>query len=268
MRLLAALVLPVAALLAPMAAWAQPNDLPIPAATTDKYPPGVTVRRTPAGPVYADARGRTLYGMDMRTLLRWSPDAAQYCQAACQTVWQAQLAPSDAVVNIRFPLGFGGQRTPPDPRYVPNQTAPDWTVIAGPQGPQWVYKGWHMVFVRRGDKPGSTAHDGADSSTWNTLKFVPPVPKVVAPGDVAPRFTGRGYVLTDGAGRTLFTGKCSADCTAWQPFVGGMASAPMGQWNIDTSGDRPQWRYRGKPVFVGHSGDPADLPRGGKAIAP
>ena len=86
---------------------AQPADLPIPAATTSEYPPGVTVRQTASGPVYADARGHTLYGMDMRTLLRWSPDAAQYCKDACAENWEPLLAPADAKPNIVFPRGFG-----------------------------------------------------------------------------------------------------------------------------------------------------------------
>jgi hypothetical protein len=64
-------------------AWAQPADLPIPAATTTEYPAGISVARTAAGSVYVASDGRTLYGMDMRTLLRSGADAAQYCQAVC-----------------------------------------------------------------------------------------------------------------------------------------------------------------------------------------
>ena len=62
--------------------------------------------------------------------------------------------------------------------FIQNQKAPDWTVIQGAQGPQWVYKGWHMVFVRKGEAPGSAAHEGDGNLSWNTMKFVPPVPKV------------------------------------------------------------------------------------------
>jgi predicted lipoprotein with Yx(FWY)xxD motif len=273
------LLLAFAALLGTAAAQAQPVDLPIPAATTDRYPPGVKVRQTAAGPVYTDAKGRTLYGLDLRTVLRWSPNPAQYCQQDCQALWQPMLAPATVPVNLLYPRAFGDRAQPPPPGAPPpppgpaplppgfhaNQRAPDWTVIAGASGPQWVYKGWHMVFVRRGDKPGATSFDGADEQTWNTLKFVPPVPQLVAPGTVASRFVDGGYVLVDTAGHTLFTGTCAADCAQWQPLAGAMASAPVGQWAIDRSGDTAHWRYRGKPVYV--SRDEA-LPAGGKVLRP
>ena len=57
-------------------------------------------------------------------------------------------------------------------------------MIAGPAGPQWVYKGWHTVYVRNGDGCASTRFDGAENQTWNTLKFVPPMPVVEAPAGI------------------------------------------------------------------------------------
>ena len=103
------------ALLSPPSLLAQPADLPIPAARTSEYPAGISVRQTRAGPVYADARGRTLYGLDMRTVLRWSPDASQFCKDRCPD-WEPLLAPADAKPTIMFPRGFGG---PPPPRGAP-----------------------------------------------------------------------------------------------------------------------------------------------------
>ena len=82
------------ALAMPFAAKAQPVDLPIPAATTSEYPPGVSVKQTKAGPVYVDAKGRTLYGMDMRVLIRWAPDPSKYCKEACAETWAPLLAPA------------------------------------------------------------------------------------------------------------------------------------------------------------------------------
>ena len=183
------------ALLAPVCALAQPADLPIPPATTDHYPPGVAVRQTAAGPVYADAAGHTLYGMDMRTLVRWSPDPAQFCQSECAANWEPMLAPAEAKPNVVFPRGFGnrprGNMNAVPTGFIAPQTAPDWTIIAGPQGPQWVYKGWHMVFARKGEVPGQAGFDGADQRSWNTLKFVPPVPKLTTPANVAPVFVSQ-----------------------------------------------------------------------------
>jgi predicted lipoprotein with Yx(FWY)xxD motif len=272
----------------PSAVYAQPADLPIPAATTGEYPPGVTVRRTKAGPVYADARGRTLYGMDMRTLVRWAPDPALHCRDDCARTWEPLLAPTSAKPNVVFPRGFGGP--PPAPGQgaagaaaqrgerapgqavlpqgmILNQRAPDWTVIAGPSGPQWVYKGWHMVYLRKGDRPGSTAHDGESQMTWNTLKFVPPVPKLEAPQGVAPLFIGGDYALTDKSGRVLYTGTCTAACD-WTPLSAPMAGRGFGEWAVDLSGDRPQWTWRGKPVYVSQEDDPVNAPAGGAVLRP
>lgn len=246
-------------------ALAQPADLPIVAATTSEYPAGVRVAKTKAGPVYVDARGLTLYGMDMRTVLRWSPDASKYCTGECASQWEPLLAPAGAKPNIQFPQGFG--RTPPPPGFVNPQAAPDWTVIQGPSGPQWVYKGWHLAYTRKGSKPGSTEFEGAENKIWNTLKFVPPVPQITAPLNVKTIFAKGAYALADKDGRVLFAGKCASDCS-WQPFTGGLASRGIGEWTVDHTAQSPQWRYRGKPVFVSTEDDPASPPKGGTALRP
>ncbi len=273
----ALLPLLAAALFAPAAALAQPADLTIPPATTTTYPPGVATAKTPSGTVYTNRRGITLYGMDMRTLLRHGPDPAQYCTGECAATWEPLLAPANAVVNIRYPGSPGRSRAdgagdPDAAKYLDNRKAPDWTVIAGPQGPQWVYKGWHMVFTRRGDAKRSVAYDGAGDGTaekvWNTLKFVPPVPVIVAPTNVTTRFAGGAHVLADKGGRLLYSGKCKDDCGAWRPFTAGMASLPIGQWTVSLAGDVPQWAWRGKPVFVAIDDEPANLPAAARLLQP
>lgn len=270
-------------------AHAQPSDLPIPPATTSEYPNGISVAKLPGGPVYVDAKGRTLYGMDMRTLKRFGPDPAQYCKDECARDWEPVLAEEGTKPNIAFPAGFSrliqqallsgkqfrpggepGTEVDEEGRtfYSNPQEAPDWTVIAGPQGPQWVYKGWHMVFTRKDEKPGSAKFEGAENMTWNTLKFVPPVPEIVAPKEVTTAFVDGAYVLADDEGRLLFTGRCHRECADWVPLVGGMMSREIGSWQVDLARDSPQWTYRGKPVFVSDSTDPALLPSGGEVLRP
>lgn len=251
-------------------ASAQPADMPIPAATTDKYPQGVRVARTPTGAVYADSKGRVLYGMDMRTLLRWGPDPSQYCVDQCAVDWSPLLAPAGAEPNIVYPRDVerGQRRAPPPPGFYTQRDAPDWTVIAGPQGPQWVYKGWHLVFVRRGEKPGSIAFDGAEGKTWNTLKFVPPVPKITAPTNVQAIAMDGGYALADSDGRVLFAGDCGDSCADWRPFGAGMASAGVGEWAVSRTGDTPSWTYRGQPVFVAQDDEPNKAAPWGKLLRP
>jgi predicted lipoprotein with Yx(FWY)xxD motif len=262
------LLLATRALLVPATAGAQPVDLPIPAAKTSQYPPGISVRNTATGPVYVNARNQTLYGMDMRTVIRWSPDAAQYCQAECAKDWQPILAPEGSRPNIKFPTGpNANSRQPPPAGFVAPQSAPDWSVIVGPAGPQWVYKGWHLVFVHNGDKPGSSKYDGTDNLTWNTLKFVPPVPQVAAPPGIKPVFHKGAYLLADIGGHALFTGRCGKGC-AWTPFAAPLAGRGMGDWAVDVSGELPQWRWKGRKVYVSQKDDPMMAPAEAKVLRP
>ena len=148
------------------------------------------------------------------------------------------------------------------------QNAPDWTVVEGPAGPQYVYKGYNMVYVRKGDKPRSTAFDGAEGKTWNTLKFVPPVPKLTAPNGVGSTWMDDAYLLTDKDGKLLYTGRCGRDCAGWKPLAAGIASQGLGEWTVDRNAARPQWLYRGKPVYVAADDSLASLPRSSVALRP
>ncbi|MFM6930702.1 MAG: hypothetical protein ACKOUT_00485 [Novosphingobium sp.] len=277
----------LASLFVAQAASAQPADLPIAPARTDKYPNDFKVIRTKSGPVYATGGGHTLYGMDMRTLISFGADPALYCKDECARDWEPMLAPPGTKPNIVFPRGFGSP--PPPPGQAPRpaappaagnsdlnqdglyntQRAPDWTVIQGASGPQWVYKSWHLVFTRKGDKPGSTEHDGAGNLTWNTLKFVPPVPTLKAPQSVAAAYHGGAYIFTHKDGRALFTGSCKKGCPDWSPLTAPAAGHGLGDWTVSRSGDSPQWFYRGKPVYVGAAlDDPAPIPANGKVLHP
>lgn len=246
-------------------ALAQPADLPIPAATTAIYPPRVTVVATLTGPAYADAKGRTLYGLDLRTVLRWSPDPALFCRQACAETWEPLLAPPGSTPSVQYPRG---NRAVVPAGFVAPESAPDWTIIAGPAGAQWVYKGWHMVYTRRGDKRGSSQFDGTEDRRWNTLKFVPPAPIIVAPPGIKPALADGNYVLTDAAGRTLFTGTCAGVCADWQPLLGAMASRGVGEWTVGAGQSGPQWQYRGKPVFVSSEDVPGRVPPRASVLRP
>lgn len=303
------LIFPVLMLAAqlPVAALAQPIDIPIPAATTTEFPAGVGVAKVSDGQVYVGPGGRTLYGMDMRMVARWSVDTSKYCADRCQE-WEPLLAPAGATPNLtmfrgfRGPPGGGGGASPagragaapgaaaaarpaeagPSAQQLAafygqggapvgmftQQNAPDWTIVDGPAGPQWVYKGYNMVYVRKGDRPHSTAFEGADGQIWNTLKFIPPVPKLTAPGGVGSSFVKDAYVLTDKDGKLLYTGRCGNDCTSWTPLAAGVASQGVGEWTVDRSTDRPQWLYRGKPVFIASDEKLASLPRSTVALRP
>jgi predicted lipoprotein with Yx(FWY)xxD motif len=265
-------------------ALAQPSDHPIPAVKTTEYPAGIKVAQAQPYPVFVDAQGRTLYGLDLRSgIVRYSPNPAMYCKQHCGPEWEPLLA-TGMQPNLT-PGGFGGpgggQRpaAPPQgatgapaaaspPQMYNAANAPDWSVIEGPNGPQWVYKGYHMVYVRTDAAPGTTSFDGAENYAWNTLKFVPPVPKLKGPNTVSTRFVDGRYVLTDAEGRALFTGACTQDCAAWKPLTGGFLIRPIGDWAVSKTSELPQWTYKGQPVFVSQDVDPLRVPSSAAILQP
>jgi predicted lipoprotein with Yx(FWY)xxD motif len=270
-------------------AIAQPADLPIPPARSDEYPAGVSIAKAGMGMIYISSDGRTLYGLDTRTVHRWATNPALYCKDRCAD-WEPLLAPAGMKPNVapaaqgRFGGGDGSPGTAILSAGISRQgpggtllapagmvtpiTAPDWGVMDGPAGPQWVYKGWHMVYVRKGDKPRSTKYDGTDEMKWNTLKYVPPVPLLTAPSGIKSVFRNGAYVLSDKDGRLLYTGICRKDCVSWQPLGAGLASLGLGEWTVNRSTDEPQWLFRGQPVFVGTDADVASLPKSSTLLRP
>jgi hypothetical protein len=152
---------------------------PIPAAASAQLPPGISVRQTPAGVVYVDAKGRVLYGMDTNTLRLDTRTPFKHCDAKCQESWEPIAPPPGTPETPATPLGFGqgfglglgggGQARGADARvgqagaqggnFIGGQgnaqrggpampSGPDWTVSEGPNGPQLVYKRVHLVFAR------------------------------------------------------------------------------------------------------------------------
>lgn len=262
------MMLPILALTVhPDAAWAQASDMPIPAASSDRFPPGIVVRQAGEHKVYADRHGHTLYGMDLRAVVGRTGRATLYCSQDCLTNWEPLLAPPGSEVQPT-PHAFGGARSV-DQQPV-KAAGTDWTVMEGPKGPQWVYKRFHMVFTRKGDRPGSGEHDGEDGYIWNSLKYIPPVPELVAPPNVVPVLVKDAYGLADGQGNLLFSPKgkdCPAPC-AWSGLAAGMARKGIGQWSVRQGGDQAQWVYRGKPVYRSTSANPADIPAEAAMLTP
>lgn len=245
---------------------AQPLDLPIPPATTTVLPPGITIRQTAAGMVYADARGLTLYGMDFRMLGGRTGQPAIFCRGDCAKLWEP-LVPPPSVTPVALPdprkLAAGGKGK--------RAAVADWIVVEGAQGPQWLYKGWHLVFTRRGDRPGSTRWDGSDGWIWNTLKYVRPVPEPIAPTATAIRFVEGDYAFATREGLLLYSmhgRSCTRLCDTATPFKAGLANQGLGDWTVSRSGDVAQWVYQGRPVFVAEDKDSRSLPKGAVLLRP
>ena len=270
---------------------AQPADMPISPAASNERPKGISVRTVGKGAVYVDARGLTLYGLDLRNITGKTGKPIDYCTEACAEAWEPLLAPAGSTptpdLNLpwmpRAPMGPAQrpQGGDPAPESQPQsaggaaaQQAPqsDWAIVEGPQGPQYLYKRAHLVFTRKGDKRGSVSFDGEDNFTWNTLKYVAPLPKLVAPKNVSAILVEGNYALADDQGRVLYTAEetsaCGESCENWMPLAAGMANRGVGEWTVRRDGDYAQWLYKGRPVFVSQEAQPTQVPANAQMLRP
>ena len=241
-RLLAIALLMPAPLIA-QSAMTAPQD----AAVQDMsaYPAIVSVRTGKAGLYYADAQGKTLYALSSRTVRGRAGTTLQYCVGPCAKIWTPLAAPADA-----RPVGR-------------------WKVALAAQGPQWTYMN-DLVFTYNADSaPGDMAGNGYEDM-WSVIAHIPPAPKLAAPASVTPRYVDAHYILADPDGRALFTanGSCDARCTTWSPFAAGMAARDIADWTVQRGGDRPQWAYRGKPVYVSQEDIAGHAPPQGSVLLP
>jgi predicted lipoprotein with Yx(FWY)xxD motif len=208
-----------------------PDPARLPKGAADGYPAAVMFRSSVLGLIYTDVKGRTLYQMRVSGLrFRLQGDTYKYCIGPCAEIWTAYAAPPDAQ-----PIGA-------------------WKVVEGVKGPQWAY-GNNLVYTYTGDKKPGDLNGHEFEDMFMAINYIPPVPKVTAPGNVGPVFVQfREYVLADQDGRALYIysnpGDCKSSCGKLQPFGAGMASKKVGDWTVLRDGDRPQWAYRGKGVYV------------------
>lgn len=212
-------------------------------------PAGVSVRDMGERRILVNDRGMTLYTVDVQTAIYGGGDGRRLvCRDACTQKWTPLSAPADAA-----PVG-------------------EWTVETQyTLGPQWAYRG-NPVFTHQADKaPGEMRGNGFDQIWW-TIDYVPTPPKLAAPPVVSPLFLGRDYVLADANGHALFTpagdAGCTSSCAGWKPLLAGLASLRIGDWAVLRTGDRAQWAYRGKPVFVSAEARSVVLPEGAALLRP
>ena len=256
--------------LLPASLPAQPADLPIPSAVSTTLPPGISVRKTPIGDVYVDARGHTLYGMDMRgigsraTENNPTSNWMNYCSGPCTRDWQPVTPPPGTPPPLAPNRGAGGRGGA-----AAGGPPPDWTMVETDAGPQLMYKASHLVFVRKGEAPGSVRWDGHEGLIWNALRYIPPAPKLVAPPAVASAYIGGAYALVDKDRRVLYTCAAAAACRMGEALKAPSASQDVGAWTVSRNSDTAQWLYRGKPVFIGQAWpNSASVPAGAVVLRP
>lgn len=200
----------------------------------DPRPPEVSVGQSKLGLVYVDSHAATLYAQSRRYAGNRTGDGLKYCSGPCAQIWSPLAAPADA-----RPVGV-------------------WSVVDGPSGPQWAYKNDPVFTYAQDSTAGSTAGDGYDD-LWRAIPYVPPAPTLKAPANVKPLFVDGAYILADSQGHVLFTSSkapCGSDCTGFLPLGAGLAARDIGDWTVARDGDRPQWAFHGKGVYVSQDGMP------------
>jgi predicted lipoprotein with Yx(FWY)xxD motif len=219
---------------------------PLPALTAQSAmvatPPEITITDTPAGSLFADRKGFTLYVTE-----RDKDPKASTCYGPCAEQWVPLRSESDVK-----PFG-------------------DWTLVERQDGkPQWAYKGRPLYRYRWEAKPRwAEAHN----EVWRyaTVANFPPVgagrrgytpgtsdAKVVlppVPGGVGGGPTKFGIVLVDTKQMTLYSNGPAASCTGscldtWIPLTAPQAASTVGDFTIANRPDGiRQWVFQGKALY-------------------
>jgi predicted lipoprotein with Yx(FWY)xxD motif len=219
-------------------------------------PPGVSIRVTYGGPVFA-AKGMTLYRADFDEVGKPSKCASE---ELTRFIRETQ--------RIDWPLPYApGERIPCIKKWPPFVAAPnarpigDWTIVKRPDGiQQWSYKGRPTYTSVRDHRPGDVNGLNQNFSGRNPSPWGPLEAPFLAPQHIQLKKLERSLSLVDADGSLLLTnvgptGKrlsCSGECGKGLAPVGVTPAAiPYGDWTIVSprKGGVKQWAYRGQPLF-------------------
>ena len=206
-------------------------------------PPEIIVNTTPAGSVFADPKGYTLYVTERDTVAGTST-----CTGSCATEWPPVRVGADAAV-----FAFGA-----------------WTLVPRDDGAsQWAYRGRPLYRYRHEARTGWAE---AQSGLWRIATISPfpvrgasrrsnvtPRSDVVlsgVPGGISGEGMASGMVLTDWKGMTLYSlppaqEPCVDRCLdTWNPLIAPMAAVPHGDWTLLSRTDGTmQWVYNGLALY-------------------
>ncbi len=227
-----------------------------------QLPPDVQVMLTDQGPVFADAKGMTLYygavdgsgfGLKAGTKIDGYPN-----KSACDD--------KPATLGIReeiytpFPLADDFQRSTCVTKSPPLLAAADakpvgaWTLFDRDDGTrQWAYKGRAVYRSIKDKQPG--ALNGAWAPATAPIGQPPGVKVERHPAGLV--FTFQNKPLYAGSAKA---GDCSGACLAdWLPFESGALALSNDDWSPVARPDgSKQWAYRGKLVYLPAAYDPED----------
>lgn len=214
-----------------------------------RRPAGITVHDTPAGEVFADDNGLTLYVFDNDT-----KPGVSACVGECATAWPPVKATADAVAFD------------------------DWSLVTRTDGSrQWAHKGKPLYRYALEQKPGWALGDGGGLwnlalTSWTFLQRAtgrpasgppsePPIALPPVPAGITGQKSAQGPVIADYRGMTLYTfdkdtaaakPTCTGACAeTGQPLKAPMAALPVGDWTILAREDGTRyWAYNQKPVYT------------------
>jgi predicted lipoprotein with Yx(FWY)xxD motif len=232
-------------------------------------PPGFGVQYTDVeGPVFVDARGRTLYTWPLQTL-RNGDAGEQPGVPTCSDIKSTESAglmspyPAGLVLPDLDSRPTCVQVWPPVYATADAKPVGDFTIVQRKDGrQQWAYRGYALYYSvldsRAGEvNGGSTRSRRVDAPVLRVPVGPPPaVPPAFA---VKTHATGR-LIVTD-AGYSVYTwdgdarnkSNCDEQCLGeeWMPVAAGQAAVAQGEWGVIARlpGLR-QWTFRGKPLYT------------------
>jgi predicted lipoprotein with Yx(FWY)xxD motif len=234
----------------------------------ESLPPGFRVELSELdGPVFADAKGRTLYRWpfrNMRNGVTGDGKGESNCADAPSTESAGLMSPypGGLLLPEREKRPSCQQMWPPAFAADGDKAIGQWTVIRRRDGRrQWAYEGSALYTSIRDRLPGdvlggdSYRHDGDAPAVREPIQPKPDVP----PG-FAVSTTWRGRLLQTARGYSVYAfdrdarshSACDAGCEqVFAPLQAPAAAREHGDWTLftRTSGER-QWMFRGKQLYV------------------
>jgi predicted lipoprotein with Yx(FWY)xxD motif len=227
-----------------------------------------------AGPVFADATGKTLYRWPLKNL-RNGDAGEQKGKPSCSD----HVFTETSGLMSPYPPGLvlpDVETRPSCVQLYPPVLAPEgakpvakWTILARPDGrKQWAYDGYALYTSVFDKKPGDVI--GGVSGTGRKIKAdVPAIREAVGPSPNIPALfkvtqVATGRMLSAFADISVYTydkdgpnkSNCDAACLRdWSPVVAPETTQPQGEWTVfERAPGIKQWAFRKQPLYI-HNGD-------------
>lgn len=250
-------------------------------------PPGFHVEITEiAGPVFADAQGRTLYRWPLKNLR--NGDAGEQkgkpsCTDHVYTETSGLMSPYPAGLILPEVETRPSCAKMYPPVYAPEEAKPvgKWTILTRPDGKkQWGYEGYALYTSIFDKKPGDVI-GGIGAQGRKVKADVPAIREAVGPAPNIPAMfkvtqVATGRLLSVFADISVYAydkdGPNKSNCydaclREWTPVLAPETTQPQGEWTVfERTPGVKQWSFRKQPLYtrVGDEGyhtlDGSDVP--------